>query len=667
MKLNLSRRIGAIVGAIVLVVALSIGSLAIIDSSNTLIKNQEDNMIVLADEGSKRVESILDKRLQILYEIGKRGSINTMHWNIQQNDLHADVERLEYLDMAVVLPDGTAQYVISGETSQLGDREYIKKAFKGEANVSDVIISVVTNTPVIMYAAPIEADGKVVGVLIGRKDGAALNDITDELGIGERGYSFIIGADSTLYSHPNRDLILEQTNIFAQIEKDGPFKSMGLALQKLGTGNIGLLKYEYDGENRISALAPIPGTKWTLGIGNYESDVLKPMNTLRNFLFMATGIVLVLGIMAGAGVGMFISRPITTLLSSVEKMSIYDLTSDSNKKELKIMKRSDEIGIIARALATMRTNLTLLVKVVAANSEHIAASSEELTSTTQQSATSANEVSRTIEEIARGATDQAKETEIGANNIHILGELITRDQQYLTELNESINVVNNLKDSGLDAIKDLSQRNLDTSASASEIHGLINQTNKSADKIKTASEMIKSIANQTNLLALNAAIEAARAGDAGRGFAVVAEEIRKLAEQSNRFTDEISIVMQDLSNKTETSVNAIEGVGAIMEAQTISVQNTSDKFDGIHNALEKIKIIISSLNGAGLKMNNKKDEMIATMENLSAISEENAAGTQEAAASVEQQTSSMDEIANASESLAELAEELQSEISKFKY
>ena len=667
MKLNLSKRIGATVGAIVLVVALSIGFLAIIYSSNTLVKNQEENMVVLADEGSKRVQSILDRRVQILYEIGKRGSIGMMHWNIQQNDLRADVERLEYLDMAVVLPDGTAQYVISGETSQLGDRDYIKKAFKGEANVSDVIISKVTNTPVIMYAAPIESDGKIVGVLIGRKDGTALNDITDELGIGERGYSFIIGADSTLYSHPNRDLVLEQANIFADIETDGALKSFGLALQKLGTGKIGLVKYEYNGENRISAMAPIPGTNWTLGIGNYESDVLKSMNTLRDFLLLATGIVLVLGIMAGAGVGLFISRPIITLLASVERMSIYDLTSDSSKKELKIMKRSDEIGIIARSLDTMRKNLTLLVQVVAANSEHIAASSEELTSTTQQSAASALEVSRTIEEIARGATDQAKETEVGANNIQILGELITKDQQYLSELNESINVVNNLKDTGLDAIKDLSQRNTDTSTSAAEIHGLINQTNKSAEKIKTASEMIKSIANQTNLLALNAAIEAARAGDAGRGFAVVAEEIRKLAEQSNRFTDEISIVIQDLSNKTETSVIAIEGVGAIMEAQTISVQNTSDKFDGIHNALEKIKIIISSLNGAGLKMNNKKEEMIATMENLSAISEENAAGTQEAAASVEQQTSSMDEIANASESLAELAEELQSEISKFKY
>lgn len=667
MNFNLSKRIGAIVGALVLVVSLSIGLIAITYSSNSLVKSQEENIKILSDEGAKRVQTILEMRMQVLYQLGNSDTMRTMNWESQKNSLTNEIERLGYLDMAVVSPDGTAQYVISGETSQLGDRAYIKKAFEGEANVSDVLISKVTNSAVIMYAAPIKADGKVVGVLIGRKDGTALNDITDELGIGERGYAFIVGADSTMYSHPNRDLVMEQANVYSQIDTNGELKAFGVELKKLGTGNIGLLKYEYNGDRRVTAMTPIPGTTWTLGIGNYENDILKDMNALRNFIFLATFIVLILGIIAGTGVGSFISKPINILLASVERMSRYDLTSDSSKKELKVLKRTDEIGIIAKALTTMKNNITELIQVVAASSEHIAASSEELTSTTQQSATSANEVARTIEEIAKGANDQAKETEVGATNIHVLGQLIAQDQQYLNELNTSINVVNDLKDHGLNAIKDLSQKNAETTLSAQEIHKLIIETNKSADKIEIASEMIKNIANQTNLLALNAAIEAARAGDAGRGFAVVAEEIRKLAEQSNSFTDEISIIIQDLSNKTEASVEAIEEVGTSMESQTISVQNTSDKFDGIHQAIEKIKLIIENLNGAGNNMDSKKEEMVATMENLSAISEENAAGTQEAAASVEVQTTSMEEIANASESLAKLAEELQIEIGKFKY
>src|SRR5690606_22622050 len=103
------------------------------------------------------------------------------------------------------------------------------------------------------------------------------------------------------------------------------------------------------------------------------------------------------------------------------------------------------------------------------------------------------------------------------------------------------------------------------------------------------------------------------------------------------------------------------------KSQTDSVENTIDKFTGIRDGIKKIRIIIEDLNRYGNNMNVKKEEMIATIENRSAITEEHAAGTEEAWASVEIQTSSITEIANGSESLAKLAEELQVEISKFKY
>lgn len=667
MKINLSRKIGAIVGLIVLFVSLSIGLVSLIYSTNALIKSQEEDMLKITDEGAHRVQAIIDMRLNVLSEVAHRETISTMYWDMQKTNLTPDVERLGYLDIAVVTPDGTANYVKSGETSQLGDREYIKKALSGEANVSDVLISKVTNTPVIMYAVPIEQNGVVVGALIARKDGTALNDITDELGIGERGYAFIVGTDSTLYSHPNRDLVLEQVNVYTQIEEDGALKDFGIALKELGTGKVGILKYNYNKDNRITAMAPIPGTNWTLGIGNYESDILAPMNNLRVIILIVTVIVLALGIVAGISTGMIISRPIKRLSNIINKMAEYDLTSDTTKKDQKMLKRGDEIGVISRSVVSMKENITELVKSVAYNSEQVAASSEELTSTTQQSALAANEVARTIEEISKGASDQARETELGANNVQELSDLINNEQEYIETLSQSVNEVTELKDLGLEAIIDLGQKNKDSSEAAMNIHKVIIETDQSAVKIKTASNMIKSIADQTNLLALNAAIEAARAGDAGRGFAVVADEIRELAEQSNRFTNEIDIVIQELSQKTETSVKAIESVGSIMESQTISVNNTTEKFNGISDAIEMIKTIINKINQASTIMEQKKEEIVSTIENLSAISEENAAGTQEASASVEEQTASMDEIANASESLARLAEELQIEINKFKY
>ncbi|MDD3168652.1 MAG: methyl-accepting chemotaxis protein, partial [Eubacteriales bacterium] len=98
----------------------------------------------------------------------------------------------------VVTLDGKASYVISGETADLADREYIKKALDGQNNISGVLISKVTGEPVIMEAAPIKSGDKVVGVLLGRRGGTFLSSITDNQSLGERGYVFVMGPDSTL-------------------------------------------------------------------------------------------------------------------------------------------------------------------------------------------------------------------------------------------------------------------------------------------------------------------------------------------------------------------------------------------------------------------------------------------------------------------------------------
>lgn len=178
--------------------------------------------------------------------------------------------------------------------------------------------------------------------------------------------------------------------------------------------------------------------------------------------------------------------------------------------------------------------------------------------------------------------------------------------------------------------------------------------------------MIKSISDQTNLLALNAAIEAARAGDADKGFAVVVGEIRKLAEKSNGFTNDIKAVIGELKSKSQYAVETMQEVKWIVNSQTQSVEDTEEKFEGIAKAIELQKEIIEKLNHLAELMANNKNKIIELTQSLSAISEENAAGTQEAPASMEEQAATIEKIANSGESLAKVAQDLRALISKFK-
>ena len=296
----------------------------------------------------------------------------------------------------------------------------------------------------------------------------------------------------------------------------------------------------------------------------------------------------------------------------------------------------------------------------------MAAHSEELTATTYESTKVADEISKAIENIAAGASEQAKDTEQGFDATIELGDAVVNNTNRMEALNQLVEKVNTLKDEGLELVKDLVAKAEISNKSSKEIKEVINTTNNSAEQISVASEMIKSIAEQTNLLALNAAIEAARAGDAGRGFAVVADEIRKLAEQSNKFTGEISSIISGLIEQSAIAVEAVEELEDAINNQNISVDMTSNKFDGIADSIEEMKESINIVAEAGKEMVAKKEYIAEIMENLSSVSQEYAAVSEEASASVEEQTASMIEIANASEELSNIAEELNTQVEKFK-
>lgn len=151
-----------------------------------------------------------------------------------------------------------------------------------------------------------------------------------------------------------------------------------------------------------------------------------------------------------------------------------------------------------------------------------------------------------------------------------------------------------------------------------------------------------------------------------KGFAVVADEIRKLADESNKFTNDIKLLVTELKDNSGNAMKLMQQSKEIVAEQTVSVEETEDKFESIAQAIDITKNIIDKLNQSAVLMESKKTKVIELTQNLAAISEENSAGTEEASATMEEQVATINEIAKSGEELAKVAEELRQLIDKFK-
>lgn len=325
------------------IIAVNLGAAALTNQSNA--DGQEYTI-----EGASHVGAIITGNLSTLSEVASRARVTTMDWQTQVDAVAGDIERLGYQDIAVMNLAGHAKYIKGGGEFDSWGEFWYEDGFKGELAISDVAISKVTKEPVVFDVAPIKSNGQVLGLLVGRRDPTFLKDTTNAMGDGERQYGFVVNENGAMMAHPDDQMILDQVNVFDDIEKDGTWKSFGLALKELGPQSTGMVTYTVNGATKIGTTAPIPGTKWTLIIAQYEDDVLAPITNLRNLILLISLAILCVGGVAAYVMAQKLAKPIIKLKEVADLVAVGKVDIDVE------VTTYDEIGDLMLSFQTMIEN-----------------------------------------------------------------------------------------------------------------------------------------------------------------------------------------------------------------------------------------------------------------------------------------------------------------------
>ena len=475
----------------------------------------------------------------------------------------------------------------------------------------------------------------------------------------ESSYAYIVTNDGTMMYHPTEE------KIGKPVENE-VVKGLVAQIQDGKVPAAAVTDYLFNGEIKYASyyVSKIDGTPFILVISADESEVVAPVKSIltRAILF---GLLIAIAIMVIEALLIRKSlRPVVMLDEIINRMSQLDVRQNETLDRL--AKRSDEFGVMSKAIQGLQQQLDQTVVTIKGQSEKLFSSSDTMMKSATNMSETTSQVDQAVSDIAQGATSQADSTQKATDTVVRIGEMIEAATAAVAQLDTVSKQMTEAQNTASGILNDLDEINKQTTDAVDEIARQTDQTNESAAKIQEVTSLISSIAEETNLLSLNASIEAARAGEAGRGFAVVAEEIGKLAEQSNQSAKQIEDIIAQLVADSSRSVRTMETVREITSRQSEDIGKTNEAFGKITEGIAASNECVSNISNQMRDMDLARAEVVDTVESLSAIAEENAASTQESSASVTQINEIAGDIRESSGNLRDIAEVLRNNMNEFK-
>ncbi|MFT9820696.1 methyl-accepting chemotaxis protein [Lysinibacillus sp. NPDC056185] len=400
-----------------------------------------------------------------------------------------------------------------------------------------------------------------------------------------------------------------------------------------------------------------------IDIGVPESGIQSITNSVLGYQII-TGIVSF--IVIGALMWWIIGR-IVTAIKNLENI-IHQTTSldfTENPELEKLLHHQDEIGLMAKGISGMQSALKNVTVNIHKTSSELSDSSKILIQIAEDTVRTTDEISSAINEVANATEEQAHDTEKSAEQLNQLSGNIDRVIEHTEKIASMTEDIDHLSNQGVETINQLSIWSEKNRESSQQVSNIVQEVDKTSSDISSIVNTITDIATQTNLLALNASIESARVGEAGKGFAVVADEIRKLSEQTSNATEDIKNKISAIQDISKSAVQEISTSLSIVEQNAKATKDTSEIFNTIKVALDQTSEVAQEVKHLSHEMDERKEQIISAVQNISASAVETSAGTEQVSASANEQLKSIETVSEKAKDLNAIADALRDEMKKF--
>ncbi|WP_371380605.1 methyl-accepting chemotaxis protein [Sporomusa aerivorans] len=355
-----------------------------------------------------------------------------------------------------------------------------------------------------------------------------------------------------------------------------------------------------------------------------------------------------------------IAKPLTMLTAGVRQVA------DGNLTQLVPVSAKDEFGRMGSEFNSMTEKLCHIIREVIESAEHVSTASKQLTASAGQSAQAANQVATSVSDISQASQEQLSALTGSLKAVEKISSAIQQIAANAAAVATDADRTTAAAQTGCKEIGAVVAQMDCIEQTVKESSQVVTGLGTRSEEIGQIVSVITNIASQTNLLALNAAIEAARAGEQGRGFAVVADEVRKLAEQSQAATQQISGLINEIRQETERAVVAMHKGSREVELGSQQVHGSGKIFQDIVSFIDLVSKQTKGISGGIQDISLHSSQIVTAIRHVSETGKDILGQTQTVSAATEEQSAAMEEIASSSQALARLAEGLRKSTGRFK-